>query len=273
MTSALETPTRTPVTRRTVAIRATTAVIGAVVLLAGTAGVVSFFMVHTDDDTTVFRDPVNRVRVNIEDAGRVRINAGPAEQQATVVSHRISAFRTADHHESVRDGLLDVTSECRGGLMIVADSCRVNFEITVAPGTAVNVVTAVGDASVSGINGAVNVDTDTGDIRVHRTTGPVRLSTDTGDITADQINGGTVVTDTDTGDIRLSFRAAPDRTTITSDTGDLRLQVPKDGTLYRVLTDPTVGDTTIDLPTSSDSHRTIKLSTDTGDIRAEARLN
>ena len=261
-----------PALDRIFAVRAVTAALGGVVLLAGTASVIGFFMVRTDVDTSVFRQPVTKVKVT-SDTGDVHIEAGTAGPGATVVSHGVSAFRTAEHHERVRDGVLEVKAVCRGGLMVVADSCSIDFDITVPPGTAVNVTSTTGDVGVFGTEGPVNVRSGTGDVRVHGTDGTVLLAVNTGDIRADGVKGGQVTTRTHTGDTRLGFSVSPDAVTATSDTGDLRLQVPRDGTLYRVLTDSSVNEAHIDLPVSTASNHRIALSTNTGRIEAEARLS
>ena len=277
--------------RRERTTRANTAVYGGLILLAGAVGLAGSAMIRpaADDtpaadtfvantlpaktaavDTSVFHEPVSRVRVNA-DTGWVRIRAGTATTGATVVSRRTSSQSTARHHESVGAGLLDVTADCPSGLTEAADSCTVNFDITIPRGTDVNVTTSTGDVNVTGTNSPITIRTTSGAIQVHRTTGPVHLTSKVGSVAADQVNGGTVSTETSTGDIRLSFSAAPDRAQATSNTGNVHLEVPKDGTPYRVHADPALGGTHINLPTSSTSLRELELNTNTGRIEAEVR--
>jgi len=257
---------RTPA--RSIAIRGATAVLGGIVLLSGTGGVIGYFMQHDSTRTMVFSEPVTQVRVQA-DTGQVRISAGARGQGSTVTSRAVSAFRTAEHHESVQDGVLQVSTGCRGSLALMGDSCSVDFDIVVPPGTAVNVTTSTGDVNVSGTGEAVNVRSDTGDVHVDKSGGLVRLASNTGDLSAEELTGERVSATTDTGDIELEFDAAPNQVEATSETGDLHVVVPRDGTLYQVQADSSLEEPQLDLPRSSASSRVISLRTDSGTIEAE----
>jgi len=261
-----EPPTKAaPATNWTWPIRGVTAIIAVVLLFFGTVSTVGYFMLQTDTKTAFFTVAVNRVQVNNTN-GQVVIRAGSGAQGATVVSRGHSSFRTAEHSETVTNGVLQVNGSCQGGL-IVADRCSVDFEITVPPGTAVNAIATTGDISVLGTGGPVTARSSTGDLLVDRVGGDLRLTTNVGDVEAVALTGGTVTARSNTGDLRLDFTTAPDRIKATTNVGDVRVEVPAGATTYRVSAEVDVGDRHIDVPTDPASPRIIELSSNTGDVR------
>jgi hypothetical protein len=246
-------------------IRVLAAVVAVLVLTVGVLTVIGFFMIRTSTRTTFFTDPVNRLQV-AGSTGNVVVRVGSAARGATVVSRSKSAFRTAEHTETVVGGVLQVTGSCTGGLL-VSDDCSVDFEITVPPGTAVDAHASTGNLSVFDTGAPVTARSNTGNIRVSGVGGTVRLRSNVGDISGVALTGGTVSAQSNTGDVRLTFTAAPARLRATTNVGDVRIMVPDDATRYRVSADVSVGERHIDVATDPASTRIVQLSTDTGDIR------
>jgi putative adhesin len=252
----------------TVTLRVLAAIIAVVVVGFGITNVIGFFMLRTDQRTTLFQNPVTRVQVSNTD-GNIVIRAGTAQRGATVISRRHNSFRKAAHSEVVNGGVLQVKGTCRGNV-ILPGQCSVDFEIIVPPGTAVDITSTTGDVSVTGTGATVRALTNTGDIRVSRAAGSIRLTTDTGDVTAGLLNGGIVTSRSNTGDIRLSFTAAPEGINATTDIGDVRVLVPDDSTAYQVTADVDLGDQHIEVPRDAGSQRIVQLATNTGDVRMSA---
>ncbi len=253
-----------PSPKWTLAIRITAGLISGAVVLAGTISVLGFLMIRTKTETRHFQGLVRQVQVTGPD-GDVVIRTGTAQQGASVLSRSRSSFQTAEHRETVTDGVLQVSGSCRGEEFI-ADQCSVDFEITVPPGTAVLARTSIGSISVTGTGGPVTAESNTGDIRVRQVTGSIRLTTNIGNITGELLNGGRVSGQSDTGDVRLSFAAAPEEIRVHTDIGDVRVRVPDDATTYREPGDVGIGDRTIDVPIDPTSNRIVDLSTNTGDV-------
>jgi hypothetical protein len=257
-------PTEAP-NRWTTPIRVGVAITAAIVLFFGVGSVVAYFMIRTTVRTAFFVDPVQKVRVNAED-GDVVIRTGTAKQGATVVTRSQSSYQTAEHSAKVTNGVLQVSGGCRGNL-IIATTCSVNFEITVAPGTVVEASTSVGDISVQDTGAAVTASSSAGSIWVSRVGGPLRLSANVGDIRGDRLAGGIVSSRASAGDVRLNFATAPDQIQAVTEVGDVRVLVPDDDTAYRVTADVDLGDRHVDVPTAPDSEHVVHLKTSTGDVR------
>jgi hypothetical protein len=245
-------------------IRITAAVLALVVLLAGSASVISFFFVRKSTETTPISAPVRQVLVST-DTGDVVIRAAAAGEETTVISKDRSAFRKAQHSIGVKDGVLAVSGACRGRF-IIADSCSASFEIVVPPGSAVQVNSDTGDLRISGTSSSILAATKTGDVRVVGVSGSIRLRTNTGDVSGDQLKSDSMSAQTNTGDITLDFSTDPLQLSAAADTGDVQIRVPDDGTLYRVQSSTHTGDRSVDVPTATDSDRVIDANTSTGDI-------
>lgn len=260
-----------PVTTWQRPIRWLAAIIAVLVLVTGVVSVVGFFLTRNSTKTTRFQTanfstPVTSLQVTV-DTGDVVVRTGKASAGATVVSRITSGFRTPQHRETLSGGVLQVTSSCDGALVFFADSCSVDYEITVPAGTVVKARNSIGDVSVQGTGAAVTATSDTGDLRVSQVGSPLQLSTDVGDITGLALPGGTVDGRSSTGDIRLNFTTAPARIKATTDVGDVEVMVPNDATSYRVNTNVDVGGRRVHVPTDPASNRIVELRSSTGDIR------
>jgi putative adhesin len=250
-------------------IRVLAAIIGLSVLVVGTVSVIGFFMVRHRTERAAFTDPITRVQV-ISGTGDVRIRTAAAQQPSSVISRTSESFRTAEHSETLSNGLLRVEGGCRGA-MVISDFCAVDFEIFVPAGTVVSVDTGTGDVSVHGTGAAVDVTTGSGDIRLARTGGASQAKTGTGDVTGALLAGGTISVRTGSGDIDLAYATAPDQVKAKAGTGDIDVLVPRDGSAYRISTETGTGDRKVNVPTAPDSKRTISLDTGSGDIRVGSK--
>lgn len=273
MTQQLLEPQTSPtggVSRWKTPIRIVAGVTATVVLLGGTSSAVAYFMLETSTQTKSFTNPLTKLKV-ANDTGDIVIRAGAAGEPATVISRSESSFSKPKHSEIVTDGVLVVSGSCGGGLSFV-NTCEVDFDIVVPPGTAVEADTSTGDVSVNNTGGPVALESSTGDISVSRVGKggtSIQLTTSVGDITGEFLNGGSVTSRSNTGDVELDFTAAPDRIKADTDTGDIEVSVPDDATAYRVDADVDTGDQNIDVPTDSGSTRVVDLKTSTGDIGME----
>jgi hypothetical protein len=258
-------PTTPPKGTWVTPIRVLAAILGLSVLTVGTVSVISFFMVRHSTERAAFTEPITRVQVTTG-TGDVKIRTVAAQQPSSVISRLSESFRTAEHSETLSNGLLRVEGGCQGS-MVFSDFCAVDFEIFVPAGTVVSVDTGTGDVNVRGTGAAVNVTTGSGDIRLDRTGGASQAKTGTGDVTGAFLAGGTMSARTGSGDIDLTYATAPDQVKAKAGTGDIDVLVPRDASAYRISTDTGTGSRKVNVPTAPDSKRTISLDTGSGDIR------
>jgi DUF4097 and DUF4098 domain-containing protein YvlB len=257
-------PAAAPTSGWTTPIRVVAGVAATVVLVAGAASAVGFFMISNGTERVNFSEPVTRVEVTVG-AGDVKVRTAAAGQGTSVTSRTSSSFRTAHHSESVTNGVLAVKGTCRGS-MVVSDFCSVNFEISVQAGTSVKVDTSSGDVSVLGTGAPVTVLTRAGDIHLDRTGAPARAKTNSGDVKGLLLAGGDVSAATNAGNVKLEFATSPTRVKASTNTGDVDVLVPNDQTVYRIDADVNVGDRRLDVPTASNAERVMILKSSAGDI-------
>lgn len=252
--------------RWTVPIRVLAALVAGVVVLAAAATASAFFLTRTVTEHSTIAGPVRRVEIT-NDTGDVRIRATDRTGAALTASGS-SAFETAEHHEQLVDGVLQITGSCSGSEAF-ASTCAMDLSVQVAPGTVVDVHSGTGDVTVIGISGPMTVDTGTGDIRVDGVGGggTVRANTGIGDVTGTRLASGIVDVRSDTGDLQLFFVTRPDQLQARTGIGDIRVMVPDDGTSYRVRAETGIGDRQVGVPTSPDSERVAFLKSGTGDLR------
>jgi DUF4097 and DUF4098 domain-containing protein YvlB len=260
-TSPLETP---PPGRWNRPIQIATAAVAGTTVLFGTLSVIAFGLVKTEHETHTFTTPVREVQVS-SDTGDLRITSS-ASATGVVVNTRVSsAFAHPDHGAAVSNGVLEVTGSCPS--VVIFDRCSVDFTLVVPPGTVVTARTGTGDVRVQGVTAPVTARSSTGDVTAAGLRGPADLSTNTGDVDGVDLSGADVKADSDTGDVHLVFATAPTTVSATTDTGDVKVRVPDDGTSYHVTSHVNTGDEKISAPVNSNSPRTVVLRSSTGDVK------
>jgi hypothetical protein len=266
--------TRTPPPAAPAGVRRTTvttvrwagAVVTAVLLTAGTAGVVAGFFTRWDVSTTIAPAGVTRV-VTTAQVGDVVVRGGPAGQPVRVQARRTWTTTRPEVTETTQDGVLSLSTRCQDTWLL--DRCSVDLDVTVPPGTAVDLTVVTGDLRVSDVDGPVSAVTTTGDVRV---TGAVRgerltIRAVTGDVRVEgDGSGATVGATARTGDIRVSLDGVPAAVTGTTITGDVLVQVPP-GQPYAVEAGTRVGDTVITVPRNPQAPQRIVATSTTGDVR------
>jgi DUF4097 and DUF4098 domain-containing protein YvlB len=115
-----------------------------------------------------------------------------------------------------------------------------DLKVKVAPGSSVDLHLAVGEVTVTEVNGSIlvstgsgdvsatgvkgdlDIDTGSGDVTVERVTGELRIDTGSGNVKATTQSGGRVDIDTGSGDVTLSGIAADDLK-IDTGSGEIRI--------------------------------------------------
>ena len=245
-------------------VRAAAAVVVVAALAVGTLLVVSTFFKREHTETKTFSGTVTAVRVSA-DVGDVRVRTSEAGEPARATAHITKAFQDPRWSADLTGGTLEVSGDCDDDGIFF--DCEVDLTVTLPAGVPVTIQSDTGDLTVTGAFADVDARTSTGDVTVQGAAGQVRIETDTGDVKSLSTVAQVVDADTDTGDVRLSFDNPPDRVSARTNTGDVRVVVPDDGTVYDVDTDTSTGDTTVEVVNVPDASRTITAQTDTGDVR------
>ncbi|MFC5832792.1 DUF4097 family beta strand repeat-containing protein [Nonomuraea insulae] len=148
----------------------------------------------------------------------------------------------------VQGDTLELTFTCPNtwGWGAIGTSCDVSYQVEVPRGL------------------RVKVGSDSGNLTLKNLSGELEATTDSGAIQASELTGKQVVTKTDSGDMNLAFAGQPDQVTTTTDSGKTVIQVPQGP--YNIVTKTDSGNQDIKAASVPSAQRTIKLSSDSGDM-------
>lgn len=237
---------------------------GALVLTLAVGGAIAALANHgnarTFSEAVMIDGPVNRLVVDADTANINVVPAGEGEQAGIFVDTRTVGRNSGWDHQLNGDQLI-INAGCENNFF---GSCTVDLTVRVAPGTALDLSTDVGDITIDGITNAMALETDTGDIVARNTGGSVSATTDVGDI---RVSGSptSVTATTDTGKVDLVLDQAISRTEGRSEVGDVFVDVPDNGS-YNVEASTGVGENTVNVPTDPNSGIQIIATSDVGDV-------
>jgi hypothetical protein len=229
------------------------------VVAVGTSQLVSetFGGSETRDSTLVAKAP------------RLTVSAGPGEvvlvpsPDADVHVRTVSRFGV-DRPELVEESTaagVALASDCRS----LGSACETSYTVAVPAGFAVTVQRS-GSVSAHDLTGPLTVQSTYGDVELTQLSGDITVSTG-GDITGTGLRGASITGDTRYGDVTLAFVSAPRHVALGSSSGDVDLGVPA-GRSYRVDAASVTGDAgRISIPTDPAADATIRVTTETGDVR------
>ncbi|TDC18712.1 hypothetical protein E1265_24885 [Streptomyces sp. 8K308] len=201
----------------------------------------------------------------------------------TVVTRTFEARRvtgTTSVEWSMADDTLRLRVVCQG----IVVECDARHEIRVPSGVAVILDGRNGGVEASGFdtaldlttrNGGITVrdasaplalDTRNGRITVENASAPLSLETRNGRITATGPTSSEIVARTHNGGMSLTLDAAPERVETSSDNGGTTVEVPDDGTAYRVTTESHNGDVDVDVARDDAAPAVIEARSDNGGI-------
>jgi DUF4097 and DUF4098 domain-containing protein YvlB len=192
-----------------------------------------------------------RTVVTDTSTGSVEVRAGALGSQVRV-DRRLSWSFVAPAATSTVDGdTLRLEGDCDQGW--TWGDCSVDYDITVPPGTALDIRSATGAVEVQGTDGDLSVTTSTGSLELTGLRSP------------------NVDARSSTGSLELTFVDPPTRVTATTSTGSVEVVLPDDGTRYRVDARTSVGSREVQVPSDPGSDRTIDARTSVGSV--EVRLD
>jgi hypothetical protein len=215
--------------------------------------------------------------------GDVLVVAGPGPD-VTIDSRAEGTLRVPRLHTTVAGSQVQVSGGCP---RFSIGPCRTRIVVHVPPSLSVQVRAHSGDVSAAALSGSVQLRTSSGDVSAEELSGGAALRTSSGDVDASGLSGTvslqsssgdvaghdmrsrTVTALTNSGDLSLEFEATPVHVEATGHAGDVHVIVPPGGPPYGVDAETAVGSRDVTVATASTADRTMRLRTDSGDIRVE----
>ncbi len=230
--------------------------------------------------TVTVPQPVTSLTVQ-SDGGQVQVTAGQVSRvqiTETIMYDHQSDGRPAVA-QSVSSGRLSLSDPACAGL-----DCGVNFSLTVPFGVTVSVATQGGPAAVSGVAGAnldtgggpgratliggpLTVSTEGGPLVLRGVTGPLRADTGGGTLLAQDVAAAPATGTTGGGPAKVTFAAAPESVSVSTDGGSAILAVP--GGPYAGAADSDGGPQSVAIATDPDARAMLAVTTGGGPLRIE----
>jgi hypothetical protein len=212
----------------------------------GTLSVITLFFQQRTHQSSAFAGPVRQV-VAETDVGKITLRRAEPGQALVVRRTLTWSFRRPEAEVVNTAGVVTVSGRClRQGTSLGA--CSVDMDILLPPEVAVQITTKTGDIHVEDVGGEITATAKTGDVKLRG-------------LRSSRVNATTA-----TGDIEVELVTAPKSVQAQTSTGDLRIIVPDDGTIYRISARATVGTQNVKIPTSPTATSTISASTSVGDL-------
>jgi hypothetical protein len=251
-------------TRARIAWRIAGSLIAALMLVFGTANVVSALAHDTWREQRVIEAPVRVVDVSTSTGGSITIVADETADAITIGMTVSRGLETPSHSEVVDADRLVVRSEC---LWVTTLFCQVDYLIRLPDGVAVVARTDGGSIEASNVRGDLDLGSDGGDVEVRGGQAQsVRLGSDGGDVAVTGLSATSIDARSDGGDVVLDLAAPPATVTASSDGGDVEVVLPDTPDAYRVDVSSDGGSTSADVRTDPTSDRIITASSDGGDV-------
>lgn len=206
--------------------------------------------------TTVISEPVSRLVVTT-DAGDIALVGN--DQGATTVEALLSGFDDASVLTAeVIAGVLTVSHTC------AKEGCSADYTISFDKAMLdVDMTSVSGNIVITDLEGNVTAKTASGDVFLNTITGIIEAESTSGGLLATRVRGATATFTSDSGDIDATFDEPVSSVTMTTSSGNAKIQLP--GQPYRVISE-TTGSIDINIETDEAARGTISINAGTGDI-------
>jgi hypothetical protein len=231
------------------AVRAAGLLVAVPLVAAGTLSVVTWFVTTRTTTSAAVDGPVRKLVLDSR-IGDLTIRVTD-QHDAEVTTEQHGAFATPHASQTLAHGVLTVRGWCDSTFL--GGNCSVDFVVVVPPGTAIDVQNSVGDIRIRGADA---------DLVAHSSVGGLELL---------ELASPTVNASSNTGDVTASFARPPRTVRIDTSVGDAAVDVPSDGTHYRVSLKSGMGDQRLRLNSDPLADRTISVSSSVGDVTVGAR--
>lgn len=169
----------------------------------------------------------------------------------------------ARHREVIDGQTLTLDASCPFSALT---RCRVHHNLQLPAGLGVEAYSRIGNMTVADMEGDVAIDGRFGGVTAERLAGPLTVNHRFGEINARQLDSPSVSVDTRFGAAHLGFATAPQNVQVRSRFGEVAIELPDDGTAYRVIGSSNFGDRNIEIRVDPDSDHVLDVDSAFGAI-------
>ena len=206
--------------------------------------------------------PWNGGAITLRIDGNVTVEVGSGPQIAVTYTEHYQ-LKKPSVTSATSGGGLQLTAKCPDAVVVLGNSCAVNYVLTVPADAALNLHSGDGDIHVSGSTAALSLDTGDGGIEFDDVSGAVTAHTGDGGITGTQVSSKSVQAATGDGSVHISWAAAPTTVNATTGDGSIHLVLPADSGPYRTSTH--TGNGSVHVTSRVDSTAAASITAETGD--------
>lgn len=201
----------------------------ALLIAVTTLGIVGTLARQTESTALSFTQPISKIRIDIGQ-GSVTLRGG---ETGAVTGERVltRGLQTPAHHERVEGDVLVITAGCNP---IGNTWCDITYVLDVPRSIDVVVETGFGSIRASGLSSTVDLRAGAGSVTVEELSGAANLESGAGSVTGTGLASPTVTASSGAGSVELAFSASPERVDASAGAGSVDIEVPRDGTTYRV---------------------------------------
>jgi hypothetical protein len=255
-----------PATRRgRVAWRIGGSLFAVLALAFGTANAVGALAHETRHLHRVISSPVRVLDIRAGTGGSITVLGGSGSDGAVTVDMTVNrGLETPSHTEEVQGDRLVIRSGC---LPIVTTFCQVDYVIRAPEGVTVIAHSDGGDVTVSNVHGDLDLASSGGSVKARNVDAQrVRFQSDGGDVDAQGLSADSIGASADGGNVLLALSSPPTTVNVTSDGGDIDIELPDTPDAYRVNVSSDGGTTSTAIRTDPTSGRLISAEADGGDV-------
>jgi hypothetical protein len=231
-------------------------------LIAGTTFVLVSFLAHEESTANVsFPGPIRHLVLDLGH-GAVTVRGGDRTgvSGTRVVSRGLN---TPALDERVDGDTLTLHVSCPN----VTPWCGVTYVLDVPRDVDVSGSISDDSFAATDLSGDISVQATAGEISLDRVSGTLDLGTHAGRVSATDVTSQQVTASTTAGVVSLSFAAPPRSVTTAARAGGIEIQVPNDGTPYRVDTGSSHHSVDVSVTIDRNAEHTITAIADPGSVQ------
>lgn len=215
----------------------------------------------TDGVESFVHTGVESAQVSLNAPGNLRVEyssgAGKAEVEVQKFSDEVVVEVSTDGE------FLKIVSRCPSSN---DRDCRADVVVAVAPGSALDAYTAVGDIAVTEPNAGVRARADVGTIVLTRPTAPVDAQTGVGDITVEDAGSGRYSLTANVGEVYMSVDDQIESIDASVGTGDIEIVLPDSDARFGIRAVTGLGERRVDVPSNEQGGTPVTAEVGVGDI-------
>jgi hypothetical protein len=195
--------------------------------------------------------------------------------EITIVDGAMSINRKAEYvfkkpgsGAKVEDGVLKLESDC-GGLRLGV--CTVDYRVAFPADVPVKVQNSGGAVVVRSSKSDVHIVTESGNVTIEDSYGRITAETKSGSVKGTAVSSRNLNATTESGDVDLRFASSPNDVVSESESGDVRVVVPKSTTNYDVEAASQSGKTVTEITRDQSSPFKIRARSESGAVTVEAK--